>query len=198
MKITLQVDGREMTFSEEEVIAILKEHLTLAKPKRPTEEAPFVVDPSEIDRSFFQEERKDERQEKTRQLILEAFAMVDKYPEKYRKCFMTLIPKKSWTGSKTVDKLRELATVLGDHMADLVEQTLEWAQRIQNGEGWYTVCNKADTADWYRLIEWNKSHTKRVGGSKVLHDSNPASYLDGGFSYNGLKIYNTVPLVVLY
>ena len=109
MKVTLQVDEK-------------------ANPiQRPTEGIPFPVNPLGIDRKLFQEERKDPRQEETRQLILQAFTKVDEYPEKYGKPFNTLMPKKTWDW-KTVNELGKLATELGNHEADWVEQAIEWAQ----------------------------------------------------------------------
>ena len=195
--ITLQVDGREMTFTEEELTAILEDHFTFATSKRPTEDVPFEVNPLGIDRNLFKKKRKDEQQEKTRQLILEAFTEMDKNPGKYGKSFKTLMPKKTWVW-KTVDAHRELATKLGDHMADLVEQFLEWAQRIQNGETWKAICDKADSANWYRLIEWNNGYALLVGGSRKMGYLYPASSV-GNIKYLAKdRIYSAVPLIVLY
>ena len=214
MKVTLQVDGVEMTSSEEELIAILKEHFNKAKPERqekpkheptksilrPTEGVPFEVNPPGIYRISFECKRKDEQQEKTRQLILKAFAEVDENPERYGKPFKTLMPVKTWN-YKTVGELRELAAKLGDHNANWVEQALEWAQRIQNGETWEAICNEPDTANWYRLIEWKNGYTRLVGGSRKSNNHFPASDV----SYDVCNANHTcssrsitVPLVVLY
>lgn len=147
MKITLPVHGRERTFSEQELIAILEKHFsneatekatTANVAKVPTEDQAFEVNPQTINQSLFQKERKDRRQEETRQLILEAFAKVKSNPKKYGRKFKTMMPKKTWR-SKTVEELKQLACKLGDHNADWVEQALEWAQRICNGESWEAV-----------------------------------------------------------
>ena len=144
MKVTLPIYGREKTFSEQELIAILEKYFSNEATEQtttanvaqvPTDDQWFEVNPRAINQSLFQKKRKDERQEKTRKLILEAFAEVKSSPEKYGKKFKTMMPKKTWT-SKTVEELKQLACKLGDHNADWVEQALEWAQRICNGESW--------------------------------------------------------------
>ena len=115
MKITLPIHGRERTFSEKELIAILEkyfsneatEQATTAKVAQvPTEDQWFEVNPQTINQSLFKKNRKDERQERTRKLILEAFAEVKSSPEKYGRKFKTMMPKKTWT-SKTVAELKQ-------------------------------------------------------------------------------------------
>lgn len=206
MKITLQVNGREMTFSEQELIAIVEEYLsskttkqvTTAKvAQKPTEDEWFEVKPQAINQKLFEKKRKDRRQEATRQLILEAFAEMKNNPKKYGKNFKTMMPKKDWS-FKNVAELKAIACELGDHNADWLEQALEWAQRIANGEGWKTICNDADTANWYRLVVWKNGYSRVVGGSVNSGVSSPASGV-GSFSYDEDGNLNyTVPLVVLY
>lgn len=206
LEITLTVHGRERTFSEKELIAILEKHFsneateqvsTAKGAQEPTEDKWFEVNPETIDQSLFQKKRKDKRQEKTRRLILEAFAEVKSSPEKYGKKFKTMMPKKSWT-YKTVEELKQLACKLGDHNADWVEQALEWAQRISNGESWEVICNNADTANWYRMIIWKNGYACLVGGSRNDYNSSPASDVDVLGYNSGDRIHDTVPLVVLY
>lgn len=206
MKITLPIHGRERTFSEKELIAILEkyfsneatEQTTTAKVAQvPTEGQWFEVNPQTINQSLFKNERKDERQERTRKLILEAFAEVKSSPEKYGRKFKTMMPKKTWT-SKTVAELKQLACEFGNHNADWVEQALEWAQRICNGESWEAVCNKPDTANCYRLVVWKNGYARLVGGLRVDGYGFPASDVDDyGHGYN-VRVFYTVPLVVLY
>lgn len=163
----------------------------------PTEEKPFEVNPLGIDRSKFEKSMSDQRQEWTRQIIQEAFAEVDKHPERYASAFYTLIPEKKWNGYKTVAELKEYANELGGLMADWVEQALEWAQRIFNGESWEAICNNADTANWYRVILWKNGYYRLVGGSRCSINSSPASFVfPRGYVYNGSIVF-TVPLVVL-
>ena len=209
MKITLQVDGRELSL--EEVESIVREHFSRkeateqkaitrqeTKPiPRPTEGVPFEVNPLGIDRSLFEKKRKNSKQDYTRRCILEAFEEVDAHPKKYGKPFKTLMPAKTWDW-KTVGELKKLAAKLGDHMANWVEQFLEWAQRIQNGESWEAICNEADTANWCRLIKWKNGYARVIGGSRKDGDCEPPSdvlnydYAAGSDSFSG------VPLVVLY
>ncbi|MBO5412766.1 MAG: hypothetical protein J6A29_00385 [Clostridia bacterium] len=207
MKVTLQVNGREMTFSEKELIAIIENHLssettqqttTTKVAQKPTEDVWFEVKPQTIDQKLFEKKKKDNRQEEMRQLILEAFAEMKDNPEKYGKNFKTMMPKKTWS-SQTVEQFKKMASRLGDHNAVWVEQALEWAQRIANGESWESVCNNKDTANWYRLVVWKNGQSRLVGGSAIFHDSSPAShvyYCDD--SYGHFSLNYTVPLVVLY
>lgn len=163
----------------------------------PTEGKLFEVNPLRIDRSKFKMSMRGRKKEWTRQIIQEAFAEVDKYPEKYASAFYTLIPAKKWNGFKTVAELNQMACRLGDHNADWVEQALEWAQRICNGETWEDICNNADTAKWYRMILWKNGYYHLVGGSRDYNNVDPASHVDGyGYSSNRSIAY-TVPLVVL-
>lgn len=219
--ITLQVSGRTRTFSEEElvdiveeyeaIVALLGEHQATTQKKEeyaktthtkitdvqtPTEGKWFEVRPAEIEQRLFSKQKSDQRQERTRQLILEAFAEM-KNNSKYARPFKTLIPEKTWD-VEYVSKLRAIACHLGDHMADWVEQALKWAQRIANGETWKAVCNAPDTANWYRLIEWKNGYARLVGGSRNSNYASPASAVSShGCNPNNL-LHNAVPLVVSY
>ena len=211
MKITLQVSGREMTFSEEELVAILEKHFDTQATKQeekeaqkqaetevaqtPTEGKWFEVRSAEIDQRLFLEEKSDQRQEKTRQLILEAFAEM-KNNSKYARTFKTLMPEKIWD-VKYASQLETIACNLGAHMADWVEQALVWAQRIANGETWKEVCNDPDTANWYRLIEWKNGYARLVGGSRRNSHNYPASYVHDSGCDPSIRLSHTVPLVVL-
>lgn len=206
MKVTLLVHGREKTFSAQELIAILEKHFSNEATEQastanvaqvPTEEQWFEVNPQAIDKSLFQEKRRNDRQEETRKLILEAFDEVKSSPEKYGRKFKTMIPKKTWT-EKTIGELNQMACKLGDHVADWVEQALEWAQRICNGETWEVICNDNDTANWYRIILWRNGYFRLVGGLRNYPIIDPASDVSK-INYNSTyKINKAVPLVVLY
>ena len=207
VKITLQIGGREMTFSESELVEILENHFTNQKEahkqkehktmQKPTKGKCFEVNPKAINQNLFSEKRRDSMQEQTRQIILEAFTKLSEEPEKYGRPFKTMLPEKTWS-SKTVKELKEIANNLGDHMADWVEQTLEWAQRIANGDTWEAVCNEDDTENWYRLVIWKNGYTRIVGGARKVKDGIPTSdvYNDDYGSNDCLR--HTVPLVVLY
>lgn len=206
MKVILQVHGREMTFTKEELTAIVEKHFASGTTKQehekvqvvqgPREGEWFEVKPQAIDQSLFQKKREDEDQENTRQLILEAYEEVKKVPEKYGQ-FKTMMPKKEWK-DKTVEELKEYATRIGDNMADWVEQALEWAQRIANGESWEIVCNEPDAAKWYRLVNWKDGYTRLVGGSHNYVDNVlPASDVDNGWYAYFSRLHDTVPLIVL-
>ena len=202
--ITLQVDGREISL--EEIEAIVRQHFfknaTTAHENTeavqgPTEGKWFEVNPQAINQELFQEKRDDKRQERTRQRILEAFTEMKNFPEKYGKSFKTMMPEKTLR-SKTVEKLKKLASRLGDHNADWVEQALEWAQRIHNGESWEDVCSEPDTANWYRLVVWKDGYARLIGGSDMHNDDSPASDVGHSDYYSNNRVDCTVPLVVLY
>ena len=206
MKVTLQVTGWEMTFSEKELIAIVEKHLsrnttkkatTTKVAQKPTEDEWFEVKPHAIDQKLFEKKREDNRQEATRQLILKAFAEMEENPEKYGRNFKTMMPKKTWT-SKTVAELKKMARKLGDHNADWVEQALEWAQRIANGESWESICNAKDTANWNRVVVWKNGYARLVGGSVCLGNNKPASGVYNHGYHGTINLDFSVPLVVIY
>lgn len=58
MKITLQVNGREITFSEQELSSILEKHFSKVKvAQKLTENEWFEVKPHAIDQKLFEEKR---------------------------------------------------------------------------------------------------------------------------------------------
>lgn len=207
MKVTLQVNGRKMTFSKKELVTILEKHFssetthkvsTAKVAEKPTEGEWFEVKPQSINQKLFKKKRRDKSQEGTRQLILEAFDEMKNNPEKYGRNFKTMMPKKTW-GTISIDELKEMACKLGDHNADWVEQALEWAQRIANGETWKAICNDKDTANWYRLVINDKGYPWFIGGSANNGDEYSASDIDFyDYFVSFRNCQNTVPLVVLY
>lgn len=204
-EIKLPVNGREMTFSEEELIVILEQYFnnketgvkTIEVTQVPIVDKCFDVNPSSIDQNIFKKKRKDSRQEWTRQIILEAFIELKNNPEKYAKPFKTMWLEKTWS-VKTVEELKKLAENEGDHITNWVEQALEWAQRIANGETWEAICNVPDTAKWYRLVIWKNGKARLVGGASEEHVNLPASYVGCSDYLPFHKLFITVPSVVLY
>lgn len=196
-------DGRKETFDGVASFNVTEEQITNEEchtsdvAQIPTEGKLFEVNPLGIDRSKFEKPMSNKRQEWTRQIIQEAFAEVDKHPEKYASAFYTLIPEKKWNGYKTIAELKAYANDLGGQMADWVEQALEWAQRIFNGESWEAICSNADTANWYRMIVWKNGYARLVGGSRNDYDYYPASYVFYSVYSFLSRILSTVPLVVL-
>ena len=170
---------------------------TIEVAEKPTEGKWFDVNPLAIDQKLFKKKRGYSRQESTRKLILEAFTEMKNNPEKYGKPFQTMMPEKTWE-SKTVAELNELATCLGDCIADWVHQALEWAQRIANGESWKAICNEADTANWYRLVVWKNGYARLIGGSRKENFGIPASDVSDVFYFSSFRLYHTVPSVVRY
>lgn len=196
-------DGRKATFDSVASFNVTEEQTAnkecrmLEVCQKPTKGKLFEVNPLKIDRSRFEQPRNDGSQEWTRQIIHEAFAEVDKQPEKYASSFYTLIPEKKWSGSKTVKELNAYANELGGMMADWVQQALEWAQRISNGENWRSICNRCDTAAYYRLIIWKDGYARVVGGSRKYDYLYPASDVSVNDYVTNDELINAVPLVVL-
>ena len=202
MKVTLQISGQEMTFSEQELTAILEKHFSDGTTKTadeyadtPTEGKWFKVTPGAINRELFQEERTDSKQEETRQYILEAFSEWESNPEKYTRTFDTYFPKYDFE-LMPVGQMKNFAEKIGRRQAEWVEQALEWAQRIQNGELWADVCNKMDTARLHRLVTWKDGYCRIVGGSRLCGFNCSASNIDSRHYSSGDILYYTVPLVV--
>lgn len=172
--------------------------VTIAKVVRElTEDKWFEVRPQTIDQRLFEKERKGKKQEATRKLILEAFTEMKNNPEKYGKNFKIMMPKKTWH-SKTVAQLKEMASKLGDHNANWVEQALEWAQRITNGASWESICNYKDTANWYRLVIWKNGYARIVGGSVCIKNNKSASDIHNSHYHDLGILSSTVPLIVRY
>ena len=205
-QITLSVNGREKTFTEEELINILEQYFkkevkgqdeVVKEVQIPTEGRRFKVKVESIDQSLFQRYRHDSRQESTRRLILEAFEEIRKNPRNYPKQFEIMIPEKNWE-TKTVQELKQVAENMGGHIADWVEQTLYWAHEISQGKTWEIICNDEDTEKWYRLIVWKNGLARYVGGSTEMNDSNAPSDI-GIFDYGEDDDFeDTVPSVVFY
>lgn len=197
MRVTLTINGEEKTFSKHELVTILEEYFQNTTITHvPTENKWFKVNPETINRELFQEAREDKQQEENRQLILEAFVEIDMDPEKYGRKFETLFPQKTWEGAETVASLKELACKLGERNADWVEQALEWAQRITNGEPWEAICNTDDSAQYYRMVIWKNGNARAIGGSSANGFKFPAGYVYYDDYYHSDRINNTVPLAI--
>lgn len=162
----------------------------------PLEGRLFKVKPLQLNRSYFENPRKDIKQEMMRKAILKAFVEMDKHPEKYSITFYTLIPTKKWNGYKSVAELKQYAKDLGGEMADWTQQNLEWAQRICNGERWESICNNPDIAKYYRVIESYDGYYLVLGGSRKNADEHPATrVLDYAYTASSV-VCDKVPLVV--
>lgn len=157
----------------------------------------YEVNPMSIDKKEFEKERQDKRQEVVRQIIIKALYIVKEEPDKYGRKFKTLVPEEE-VGFKSVKYFVERSTQIGDHMANWVEQALEWAQKIINGASWESICNEQDMSKYARLVIWNNSQVKIVGGSckssKEYTPSSVSSFCCG----ETLVLDDVVPLVVSY
>lgn len=193
--ITLTIRGRQMTFTEEDITALVEEHLYLG----PVTGRWFKVDPKTIDWSLFEKKRENPTQENVRKYILKAEDFVKKYD--CDAVFETLIPEKTWEAFK-ISEFIEFAEKNGGELADMNDQALEWAQRLSNGETWEEVCNTADISPWFRIIEFTPSCYRLIGGSTAEGYCYPATCI-GEYDYcanyvNGGLLGNAVPLIKRY
>lgn len=208
IKFIMQIGDKRMTFFPKDLKSILekvfcvdntpqKEKEDIQISVQPTEGIPFEVNPLKIDINLFNEERNDNEQEYVRKMIVHAFTCVFNYPSRYGRPFKTLRPEKKWDVI-TLNEMRNVASTLGDHMADLTEQALEWAQRIANGETWEDVCNKADTSNWFRVVNAYDGYAWVFGGSTKAKCFESASCTECEDYAIDERILYAVPLVVLY
>lgn len=193
-------DGRKETF--EDVVSFNateeKKWYTFDVGETPTDGKMFKVNPSEIDRSKFEKPMSNIKQENTRQIILRAFAEVDENPEKYACLFYTFVPgNEGWLHLEPVKYFKEYAIKLEGDLADWVEQAMEWAQRISNGESWETICNIPDTLIETRLVKWDNGFYKSIGGSRGASNvCTPPSYV-GEDDYDlDKRLLSNKPLIV--
>ena len=157
----------------------------------------FLVNPKAINRQLFAEKRTDPCEERTRQLILEALVVADDNP-KYERCFETLVPKKTWKGGKKVKECKAIASELGDGMANWVEEGLEEAQRLTNGESWNHVCDGPGANNWHRMIIWKNGFARVIGEAKMCGISfGAATVIEEDFD-DERTVGATVPKVVKY
>ena len=217
-KITLTVNGRKESFSKEELIAKLERLAELEKIfskkhdaevktfelfEKPTEGKCFKVDPIEIVKKeiLFLQPRIDKKQDIARRRILKAINEVKKNPYKYGEVFYLLIPKKEWVyrgkTHKTIEEQNMFAESLGGFTSNWVTEPLVWAQRIINGESWETLCNEPDTLKWYRIVIWENSEAKLVGGASEINDYGSASAIRSYIYYSKGRLNGAVPSIIL-
>lgn len=172
---------------------------------KPYEGELFKVNPSQIDRSKFNESLitnddmlKLNEQASTLRIIQEAFAYIDRYPE-YATPFYTFIPEKSLGYQKIkVKELKKYANDCGGRMANWVDWALGLAQWIQNGESWKVVCNTPDfSAKYGRMIVWKNGGCRLVGGGRLCSGNcRPSNVYGPEFNISDEGIFcHTVPLV---
>ena len=205
-EITVPVNGKEVTLSEEKLIEIIecyfrgeKVRTTLEIASIPTEGKYFEVNFFSINQNKFKRKRKNPVQEQLRQQILKAFVEVANNPERYALPFKTVIPKRPHgLAPRQVEEVKKMAEYVGDHNADWVEQTLEWAQRISNGEKWRTLCNKNDTAKWHRLVEGANGEFLCVGGATEDSNAGKHNCIHMSLLKPSRYVEKIVPLVIVY
>lgn len=168
--------------------------------RKPEEGKLFRVEPLNINKKLFEEQKNDKSQEFARRIIKDAFRKVEQNPNRYSTPFWTLVPENKWNYNeiKNEKELRDYALDSGGQMADWIEQALEWAQRIQNGESWENLCNNPDTLRFYRMIEWKDGEPKIVGGSTEENYTYSPTHIFLRLVYSCKRgVPYTVPLIVI-
>lgn len=190
-EITVTIKGREVTLSEKELVSILEEHFKILNVVKGVE-----VNPILIDEPTFEIEKKDcySHKESIMQVIQKAFIEMKKDLRRYARPFEIVTPAEL-ESVYTEEKMVALAEKYGDHIADWVEQALEWAQRIANGED---IFNKSDDSKWFRAISWQDGHVCLVGGANELNNHDSAASIHDFNVNSSYQIYNAVPAVVRY
>lgn len=166
--------------------------------RRPADGKWFFVDPEKLNFDFAKYPRKDEKQEEARVLINEAKEELMNNPERYMRPFSTFIPYCKAAEGRKISELMEFSKKFGDSMANWVEQSLEWAQRINNGETWYDICCKPDSCRYYRIIQWKNGNVRFFGGASEGPLGYGAATIGKSDWYMHDKVYYAVPLVVKY
>lgn len=172
-----------------------KNALQINVAKKPTEGILFEIKCSKILNARFERPTGNKRQENVWETIQEAIIEARNNPIRYPSLFYTLIPEKMEEGYKTEEKHRAYAKKCGGQMANWVEQHLEWAQRILNGETWNDLCCNDEKLKWSRAVIWKDGKIKYVGGSTVEPDGRdfPTHVWQEGYFLR--TTYYSVPLV---
>ncbi len=165
--------------------------------KTPKEGKWFRVEPKTIKRRLFVNPRENVFEERARKLIVEALKEMDANPKRYKRIFKTTFPVRKWEFCKA-KHLKTMAKLKGGHLGNWVEQALEWAQRISNGESWETLCIAPDTSRNFRIIEWEKRVVRLIGGSQDAEEFSAPTDYEGGECDETEKIKYATPFIVMY
>lgn len=193
-------DGRKQILEGVESFREIDQEKKHEISRKPEEGKLFRVEPLNINKKLFEEQKNDKSQEFARRIIKDAFRKVEQNPNRYSTPFWTLVPENKWNYNeiKNEKELRDYALDSGGQMADWIEQALEWAQRIQNGESWEKLCNNPDTLRFYRMIEWKDGEPKIVGGSTEENYTYSPTHIFLRLVYSCKRgVPYTVPLIVI-
>lgn len=193
--LDMVMSGKAKGSIEEEIVALFPQGAqSINKPNPPKEEKWFKVNPSAIHWAQFLVPRKDKNQEDLRKQILHGLEENLAKQERWRRGELsTMFQKNTWSSKsylfdKTASELDMIAKKSGYPLADHIVQRLEWAQRIDNGEDWDTLCNNDDSLYYPRLVKWGHC-LKLVGGKR----NGPPTYVRDFYGKT-----DAVPLLVKY
>lgn len=125
---------------------------TMAEQVKVLNKPVYEVTPMSIKENIFMKQRKRFKEELTRRLILMALDRVKRNPEKYSKPFKTMrvlriVPNMT---AKEFDEFCKKE--YNARFANEIENALEKAQRITNGETWREACEHPETAGWDLIV----------------------------------------------
>lgn len=165
-----QVVRKQILIPKDFLEVVLPNHETISfeVSKTPEEGKAFKIEFGGIKRRFFETERKEKKEEATRQFILECLEMAEKNPELYER-FYILIPKWEWVYKSrySEDEFQNYPLRVCGKQTDWVESGLMIAYRISNGESWDSICHEKDNIDKPRVIKWKNDELILSGGADV-------------------------------
>lgn len=145
------------------------ENRTIEYAKKPKAGHKFCVDLQSIDVEKIEKMPCKVYYEGIKKVVLYALKLAQVMPAKYGNRFYTYIPyleELEFDDFKfeVVSQLVEFGSKIGDHCADWIEQGLEWAQRIQNGEDFVSLCEIQDAIEYSRIVVFDDDMLWNVGG----------------------------------
>ena len=205
MKVTMIVNGQEITYANVQDIKIIEEtdkkadgNTTLLEDHPLIQGDWFYVCPKQIDRKLFEKELEG-RGNPARRLILEAFEELEKNPSQYARDFKVRIPKSPTSfHEKRYNEIARTLKESDEHIANWVELALMWAQRIHNGEPWEVLHNYMFTVSKYpRFIIWKDGFVANAGGSLKISSvfNYPEQYILLQYTGMSEKCFGEVPII---
>lgn len=154
---------------------------------------PFEIGMREFSKIRFNHAEESEREENIRRLLCEAFCEVKRHPT-YQRRIEIVIPEKVYS-VQTGYEMEKMSQSMGGHIADWVELSLYWAQKIQE-KGW-NLCHEQDDNPFYRIVVWKNGKYRLIGGAKKTGDVSYKTHI-GFFYYEKWdEFFNSVPLIAI-
>ena len=151
------------------------------------------IELSAIKRRKFLFKRLDPSQEVIRKLIRQALKEAKKNKGHYSS-FELMVPEQHLGNG--LDSMINGAKSYHAEIANWIEQALEWAYRISEGESWKSLCNEPDDSEFFRVIFWKDDEVAFIGDGCNYCIRPQTSILTDFFAANELCYGCSVPLLV--